>query len=57
MPIEIRELVIRAIVAPPADDRSGPATRGTGAGPAISSDLVQACVDEVLRQLRRAGEP
>jgi hypothetical protein len=62
MPIEIRELVIRATVEPDATkpgggcglassggkstDKTGPGTSGGGGG-----DLVQDCVREVLRIL------
>ena len=52
MPIEIRELVIRAVVDAPAHDRAG-------YGPAEEEDrtrLVQKCVDEVLKALRRERE-
>jgi hypothetical protein len=52
MPIEIRELIIRAVV----DARQ---TEGPASTPAAESDreaLVQACVDETLRVLRREKE-
>ncbi|HET9398852.1 MAG TPA: DUF5908 family protein [Sphingomicrobium sp.] len=52
MPIEIRELVIRAVVEPP-HRRSG------AASPMAEEDratLVQQCVDEVQKALRRARE-
>lgn len=55
MPIEIRELVIRAIVEPPA------AESGEAAAAALDADsrtpLIQECVAEVMRQLRRSQEP
>ena len=55
MPVEIRELVIRAIAEPPAVERD------EGPGPALDADaqalLIQACVAEVMRQLRRSQEP
>jgi hypothetical protein len=52
MPVEIRELVIRAVVDPQAT------TQRPGApAPEIDRDaLVQACVDETLRILRRERE-
>jgi hypothetical protein len=55
MPIEIRELVIRAIAEPPAmESEEAPSA-------ALDADartlLVQDCVAEVMRQLRRAQEP
>jgi Family of unknown function (DUF5908) len=52
MPVEIRELVIRAVVDPrlPAGRPDAPAAE-------IDRDaLVQACVDETLRILRRERE-
>lgn len=50
MPIEIRELVIRAVVEEPA--------RKSPAGPPGEdrSRLIQDCVDEVLKALRRREE-
>lgn len=52
MPIEIRELVIRAVVEPPraASDPEGDRSDQERA------KLVQACVNEVMKALRRAGE-
>ena len=51
MPIEIRELVIRAVVEPPphAVDADGPSD-------ADRAKLVQQCVDEVFKALRRRRE-
>ena len=52
MPVEIRELVIRAVVDPQT-------TAGRPDAPAAEVDrdaLVQACVDETLRILRRERE-
>jgi uncharacterized protein DUF5908 len=52
MPVEIRELVIRAVV----DSQPTAARPGTPA-PAVDREaLVQACVDETLRILRRERE-
>jgi hypothetical protein len=71
MPIEIRELVIRATVDPAAggDGASGTgncgmppdkdkAKGGTGGGDLVEAggDLVQACVREVMRILERKAE-
>lgn len=65
MPIEIRELVIRAIVGPaPAGtgpDDSGPDAVDGGARVAALSDedferVVQACVRQVVAQLARERE-
>jgi hypothetical protein len=52
MPIEIRELIIRAIVEPQLPD---PVVEP----PAATEErtrLIQQCVDEVLKALRRARE-
>jgi hypothetical protein len=52
MPIEIHELIIRAVVEPrePTDDKRSPLAE------ADRDALVQACVDETLRILRRERE-
>ena len=61
MPIEIRELVIRAIVDPGVDPGAASGRDGCGgtakSGGSEEAALVQACVAEVMRQLRLAGEP
>lgn len=50
MPIEIRELVIRAVVDEPRGKAAGqPQAEGR-------SRLIQECVDEVLKALRRRQE-
>ena len=51
MPIEIRELVIRATVEPPP--RGEP---DASAAPEDQAKLVQKCVDEVLKALKRRQE-
>jgi hypothetical protein len=54
MPIEIRELVIRAVV------EDSPTTSTSGAalpeGDIDREALIRACVERVLRILRRSGE-
>jgi hypothetical protein len=54
MPIEIRELVIKATVEPHRDAPEG------GAAPAPDGEdrarLIQQCVDEVLKALKRRQE-
>lgn len=52
MPIEIRELVIRALVEPPPRDPDSEVSPP----PEDRARLVQQCVDEVLKALRRAKE-
>jgi hypothetical protein len=72
MPIEIRELVIRATVDPSSngkgvgncaggpgkqgDKGKGGAAGGAGAGAEADDDLVQSCVREVLRILEEKRE-
>ena len=60
MPIEIKELVIRAVVVSPADKGASAAKPSAPARePAAASgndEVVQACVREVLRILKRAEE-
>ena len=52
MPIEIRELVIRAVVDP--SQTAGPSD--PSAPETDHEALIQACVDETLRILRRERE-
>ena len=54
MPIEILELIIRTVVDPraPADHLGALSPAAVG----DRDDLVQACVDEALRILRRERE-
>ncbi len=58
MPIEIKELVIRAVAVSPADKGaakpSAPAREPAAASG--NDEVVQACVREVLRILKRAEE-
>ncbi len=51
MPIEIRELVIRAVV-----DQAHHQPEPEGHRPEDRAKLVQQCVDEVLKALRRRRE-
>jgi hypothetical protein len=52
MPVEIRELIIRAVV----DARQPDATTTAPASETDREALVQACVSETLRVLRRQKE-
>jgi hypothetical protein len=54
MPIEIRELVIRATVVPRDDHALGGAEHGAEGGDRVR--LIQQCVDEVLKALKRQRE-
>ncbi|WP_126247620.1 DUF5908 family protein [Chitinophaga rhizosphaerae] len=61
MPIEIRELVIRARVEEPQPAPSGPAGTSSGGGAASSSQpdiqqIVAACTDAVMRLLKKQKE-
>ena len=52
MPVEIRELIIRAVV----DTRQPDGTTATPVSETDRETLVQACVSETLRVLRRQKE-
>ena len=52
MPVEIRELIIRAVV----DTRQPDASNDTPEAESDREALLQACVDETLRVLRRQKE-
>ena len=52
MPVEIRELIIRAVV----DARQPDAATNTPATESEREALIQACVNETLRVLRRQKE-
>jgi hypothetical protein len=63
MPIEIRELVIRATVDPDGAGGCGaeaPASKGAQSQPrpeaGAADDLLQSCIREVLRVLAEKGE-
>ncbi len=53
MPVELRELVIRAVIDDDADgdEEAGPADNGQP-----SEALMQACVQQVLAILKSSGE-
>lgn len=54
MPIEIRELVIRATVEPRQDHAHRGEEQGAGGEDRVR--LIQQCVDEVLKALKRQRE-
>jgi hypothetical protein len=57
MPIEIRELVIRARVEPGNGRAATPSTSDPGQGhPLRQDELIQVCVREVLRILEEKRE-
>lgn len=51
MAVEIKELVIRAVIAP-ADGMDKPAA-GAGEGSLEKQALIQACVEQVLKMLKK----
>jgi hypothetical protein len=53
MPIEIRELVIRATVVPKEEEEK---KTGTAGEPQTNEDMVAECVEQVLEILRREQE-
>jgi hypothetical protein len=55
MPVEIKELVIRAVVDLDRGSEPGDLEGGQGA-PADRAELVQACVRQVLRVLEKSRE-
>lgn len=56
MPIEIRELVIRAIVSDEAKDQRVPETLTVEPDEPDQEALIQACVEQALKVLRRERE-
>jgi len=54
MPVEIKELVIRAVVEPPSGRGAQPSEVDTS--DSREQEIVQICVREVLRILRMAEE-
>ena len=55
MPIQIRELIVTATVDEQKVTGTSPATHTSAAsgGSAVKEELIQACVDEVLRVLKQ----
>ena len=57
MPVEIRELVIRAVVAPAGQSPAPPAASGSSQeSDASREEIIAECVQQVLRVLQRAEE-
>lgn len=56
MPVEIRELVIRAVVAPSGAQNSGPLPPPGAESEASRDEIVAECVREVLLALQRKEE-
>ncbi len=54
MPVEIKELVIRAVVERPA--RAGSESGGPAVAEDARSAIVEACVKQVLKVLKRSQE-
>lgn len=56
MSVEIRELIIRAVVTSPGD-RKDIAPTGAGGGPvANSQEIIAECVRQVLKIIKKSGE-
>lgn len=55
MPVEIRELVIRAVVDSPAADQASQARQQQLEQPALDA-IVEECVRQVLQALKKSGE-
>ena len=55
MPIQIRELIVTATVDEQKVTGTSPATQSSAAAgeSAVKEDLIQACVEEVLRVLKQ----
>lgn len=56
MPIVINELVFKGRVQEPAGERGPKAREEEARSPADFEDVVEACVEEVMRALRRRKE-
>ena len=59
MPVEIKELVVRAVVRAPSTGADGSDTTTSGAttlGEAERETLLRLCVQEVLKVLRKSKE-
>lgn len=56
MPVEIRELIIRAVVVPGDEDGGARAPAEADAPEADRAALVQECVRQVLKILERSRE-
>jgi len=50
MPIEIKELIIRATIDNESDKKSGKAKGGSGSG---GADIIETCVEKVLEILEK----
>ena len=54
MTVEIKQLIIKAVVAPPK--RTAKAERPPAPAPARVDELVERCVQEVMRRMHRREE-
>jgi hypothetical protein len=53
MPVEIKELIIRAVATPSAEDREAPAPREGRLRQLAPADETQALIQECVRQVLR----
>ena len=56
MPVEIRELIIRAVVDATRDRQESKPDSELGVATAGFDDIVQECVRQVLKILKKSGE-
>ena len=58
MPIEIRELVIKATVAPPGGSQAASASMGSSGDNNVSQqeEIINACVDKIMEILKEKHE-
>ncbi len=56
MPVEIKELVVRAVVPAGERERGAPPAGGAALSQAEREAMLDACVKEVLKILRRSKE-
>ena len=56
MPVEIRELVIKATIEQNGDAGSGAASTNAGSNSSPGEDMIKTCVDKVLEILKEKNE-
>jgi Family of unknown function (DUF5908) len=56
MPVEIRELIIKATVDPGSGSAAGSGGTGAGSNSSPNEELIKTCVDKVLEILKGKNE-
>ncbi|MEP6727882.1 MAG: DUF5908 family protein [Bacteroidota bacterium] len=56
MPVEIRELVIKATVDPNNNSTNGTGSNNTGSNTTPGEEMIKLCVDKVLEILKEKNE-